>query len=209
MQGVTRKTERFFRPSVRLVLLACAALPWLTGCDTRDNPQAATRSYNAKARKAHQPAEPSRPGAEDPGDMVAAASATKTGPPVEMKFALQQRPEVGQPMDVSIAMIPRSAALESLSASFEATEGLEIVGGAEMPRSDKPVLGTPLRHLVRILPKREGIFAVTVTVNVDSANTRATRTFSIPVIAGDGPSGPAASEAGASKPAARPEATKG
>ncbi|HET9388785.1 MAG TPA: hypothetical protein VFO44_03990 [Steroidobacteraceae bacterium] len=193
-----------------LVLLACAALPWLNGCGSTDNPQAATRSYNAKARKAHQPAEPSRPGAEDLADMVAAASATKTGPPVEMKFALQQRPEVGQPMDVSIAMIPRSATLDSLSASFEASEGLEVVGGAEMPRSDKPVLGTPLRHMVRILPKREGIFAVTVTVNVDSANTRATRTFSIPVIAGDGSPGPAAaSEAGASKPAARPEATKG
>lgn len=210
MQGVIRNISTFFRTSGLLILLACAGIPWLGGCGSQDNPHAATSSFNAKARKAHKLAEPSRPGEENPAEMVAAVSATKTGSPVEMKFALQQRPEVGQPVDISIAMIPTSTALDGVSASFEAKEGLEIVGGADMPRADKPVVGSPLRHILRILPKRDGIFAVTAVVNVEAANARTARTFSIPVIAGKGQSEPAAvSGAEAAKPAVRPEATKG
>ncbi|HEY3785377.1 MAG TPA: hypothetical protein VGL55_08865 [Steroidobacteraceae bacterium] len=165
-------------------------------------------SLNATAHRNQKPAQPGKP---DDGmtDMVAAISATKTGPPVEMKFAVQQRPEVGQPVDVSIAMIATSAALDSVSASFAATEGLDIVGGAEMPQTDKPFPGIPLHHTLRILPKRNGIFAVTAVVSVGSANTRTTRTFSIPIIAGEGMAEPANAGEGSTVPPARPEATKG
>jgi len=46
--------------------------------------------------------------------------------------------------------------------------------------------GTPIRHVVRILPKRDGIFALTAVVSFSESNQDWTRTFSIPVIAGEG-----------------------
>jgi hypothetical protein len=40
--------------------------------------------------------------------------------------------------------------------------------------------------VVKILPKRDGIFALTAVVSFTSANLDSSRTFSIPVIAGEG-----------------------
>jgi hypothetical protein len=105
---------------------------------------------------------------------------------VELKFELHQRPVVGQPVDIDFELIPISANLERVSARFQAEEGLELVGGSNIPQVEKPVEGAPIRHTVTIVPKRDGIFSVSVVVTVDSANQSLTRTFSIPVIAGEG-----------------------
>jgi hypothetical protein len=118
-------------------------------------------------------------------DMVAAASATKSGVPVQLKFELAQRPEVGQPLDVVIAVIP-GPNLERVSAKFEAGEGLELVGGSNVPDVQKPGEGVAIRHTVTVVPKRDGIFSLTAVVSADSANQSATRVYSLPVIAGEG-----------------------
>ncbi len=170
--------------------MAAALLPWLAACGSTDNPSAATSSFNAKARKAHRAMV--KPGEEDLAEMVAAVSAAKSGPPVELKFRLTQRPEIGHPLDLAVILVPDSAAVESVSASFQGSEGLDVVDGAQTTRVDKPTVGAPLRHTIRILPKRDGIFAVTAVVSVGSASETATRTFAIPVIAGEGlPEAPA------------------
>jgi hypothetical protein len=44
----------------------------------------------------------------------------------------------------------------------------------------------PIRHVVKIRAKRDGIFALSVVVSIDQANQDLVRTFSIPVIAGEG-----------------------
>ena len=44
----------------------------------------------------------------------------------------------------------------------------------------------PVRHTLRILPKRDGIFVVSAVVSVDTASESLSRTFSIPLIAGQG-----------------------
>ncbi len=118
--------------------------------------------------------------------MVAAVSASKAGPPIEIRFALPSRPEVGQAMDIDIAVIPRAPVPDSVSVSFQVVDGLEIVDGSQLQRVDNLVDGTPIRHVVRILPKRDGIFALTAVASFVTANQDATRTFSIPVIAGEG-----------------------
>jgi hypothetical protein len=118
--------------------------------------------------------------------MVAAVSSAKAGPPVEMKFALLTRPEVGQVMDLDVAVVPRAPVPESLSVSFQVADGLDIVGGSQLERVDKLEDGTPIRHVVKILPKRDGVFALTAVVSFVEANQDWSRTFSIPVIAGEG-----------------------
>ena len=170
----------------------------LSACGSADNSSSATGSYNAKARKAHKAAA-SAPGAPDLADMVAAVSANKSGPPVEVKFALVQKPEVGQPLELDVAVIPGAPPPDAVSVAFQVTEGLEIVDGADAVKVEKPAEGAPIRRIVKILPKRDGIFAVTTLVTLTNAHESPTRTFSIPVIAGQG----------VPELAAKPEAAKG
>lgn len=167
------------------LLMAALALPGLAACGSADNPTSATSSFSAKARKAHKPLH-AVPGEEDLAEMVTAVSATKTGPPVDMKFRLMQRPEIGQPVELAVILVPGSPALDSVSASFQVSEGLDIVEGAQTAKVEKPAMGAPLRHMLKILPKHNGIFAITAVVAVDSANETSNRTFAIPVISGDG-----------------------
>jgi hypothetical protein len=181
-----RKAEVFFRAGC-LAVMTASLVAGVSGCSSGDKP--AAPSATPASAKAHKPSKavlPAKPGEEDLGDMVSAVSSAKAGPPVEMKFALLTRPEVGQVMDLDVAVVPRSPVPESLSVSFQVVDGLDIVEGSQLGRVDKLVDGTPIRHVVKILPKRDGVFALTAVVSFVVANQDWSRTFSIPVIAGEG-----------------------
>jgi hypothetical protein len=125
-------------------------------------------------------------GEDNLADMVSAVSAAKAGPPVELKFALPTRPEVGQVMALEVAVIPRAPVPTSISASFQVVDGLEVVEGSQLERVGQLVDGKPIRHVVKVLPKRDGIFTLTAVVSFEQANQEWARAFSIPVIAGEG-----------------------
>jgi hypothetical protein len=177
-----RKASTFCRAD-RLVAVACLTLVALVGCGSGGNATSAS-STSSKPHKSKSTA--SKPGEEKIGEMVAAVSSAKAGPPVEMRFSLVSRPEVGQVMEVSVVLIPRAPVPDSFAASFQAAEGLEIVDGAQLDRVEKLVAGEPVRHVLKILPKRDGIFALSAVVTYTQADQDVQRTFSIPVIAGEG-----------------------
>ena len=187
MHGVMRKADVFWRAGW-MAALALGGVLMVSGCSSGDKPAAATSSANAKARKQHKLI-PTAPGEQPLGDMVAAVSASKAGPPVELKFSLPTRPEVGQVMDVEVAVVPRAPVPDNVSVSFQVVDGIDIVDGSQLEQVSNLVDGTPIRHVVKILPKRDGIFALTAVVSFVTANQDASRTFSIPVIAGEGLSG--------------------
>jgi hypothetical protein len=179
-----RNAEVFFRAGWLAILAAGLALG--SGCGSGDPPATATAA-SAKVRKQSKAVlPPAKRGEDDVAEMVAAVGATKVGAPVELKFALVTRPEVGQVTDLQVAVVPHQPVPESLSVSFQVADGLDIVDGAQLDRVDKLVDGTPIRHVVRILPKRDGIFALTAVVSFAASNQDWSRTFSIPVIAGEG-----------------------
>jgi hypothetical protein len=183
-----RKAEVFLRAGC-LAVMTAGLVAGVSGCGSGDKPGATAPTAAPASGKAHKPSKaehPAKPGVEDLGDMVAAVSSAKAGPPVEMKFALLTRPEVGQVMDLDVAVVPRAPVPESLSVSFQVADGIDIVGGSQLARVDKLEDGTPIRHVVKILPKRDGVFALTAVVSFVVANQDWSRTFSIPVIAGDG-----------------------
>jgi hypothetical protein len=180
-----RKAEVFFRPGW-LAVIAAGLVAGVAGCGSGDKPGAAATAASAKAHKQSKAVLSAKPGEEDLGEMVAAVSSAKGGPPVEMKFTLSNRPEVGQVMDLDVAVVPRDPVPESLSVSFSVADGLDIVDGSQLERVDKLVDGKPIRHVVKILPKRDGIFALTAVVSFAVSNQDWSRTFSIPVIAGEG-----------------------
>ena len=178
MFGPCWKKATFWSAAVAVGCLGVA------GCSSGDNsPRAATSV--SKAHKAKKSDAASKPGEENIGDMVAAVSSSK-GPPVELKFALPVRPEVGQVTDIDVALVPSQPVPESVSITFQVVDGLDIVEGSQMERVEKLTAGAPVRHVVKVLPKRDGIFSLTAVVSFTSSNQDSTRTYSIPVIAGQG-----------------------
>jgi hypothetical protein len=151
------------------------------GCSGKD-PGAGTSAANQAHRKAAQTADGLSPG------MVAAVSPPGAGPPtVQVKFELQGHPEVAQPLDVDVVIVPVFGNVERLSGKFTADDGLEVVSGQDIPLAEKPAEGTPMHYTVRVLPKRDGVFTLTATLSVDAAGHSTSQIFSMPVIAGAGP----------------------
>jgi hypothetical protein len=140
--------------------------------------------------------------------MVAAVSAGKGGPPVELKFELRGAPQVGQPLDIDIAVVPDAPTINRLYGRFQAGDGMELVDGGELASVDKPAQGTVIRHVLHVLPKQDGIFTLNAAVSVELADDSVTRTFTIPVIVGDGLADSGAKSDDAGKDAAAGTAPK-
>jgi hypothetical protein len=142
--------------------------------------------------------------------MVAAVAPPGAGPSsVQVKFELQGHPDVAQPLDVDVVIVPLLGNVDRISGKFSADDGLEIVSGQDIPVADKPVEGTPIHDSVKVLPKRDGIFTLTAVLAVDATGRSTTETYSMPVIVGAGLAGvptqalsSAAGDAGAAHPAA-------
>jgi hypothetical protein len=174
------------RTSRRTVLLCTALVVTLgvslAGCGSSSTQASAGASAKKKATHLAQARDPAdRP----PTDMVSAVGAGKSGPPVGLKFELRGLPQVGQPLDVDIAILPDAPTINRIFGKFQAGEGLELVEGGEIPQVEKPAPGSVIRHVVRVLPAKDGIFTLNATVSVDLSDDSLTRVFSIPVMVGD------------------------
>lgn len=128
-------------------------------------------------------------------DMVAAVATSKTDSRVIVKFALRQKPQVGQPTEIDLALIPQMP-LDRVVESFYAEDGVALREGADTITLDRPEPGTPVIHTLTVVPQRDGIFYVNATVLADSEAESVARIYSIPLIAGNGlmtprPSAPA------------------
>jgi hypothetical protein len=133
---------------------------------------------------AHAAAKPMVPGS---ADFVAAVGGGKSAVPVEVRFALRDRPEVGKPVELDVEVTP-TAPLGRLVTSFHAEDGLAIERGGAASETDRPEPGMPLSRALTIVAQHDGIFYVSATVLVDAGADSTARTFTIPVIAGAGAS---------------------
>jgi hypothetical protein len=156
----------------------------LAGCGSSSSDSATTAHTKKKA--VHNSQQSLDPANRSPQDMVAAVSGGKGGPPMELKFELREAPEAGQVVDVDIAVVADSPAIDRIYGQFQAGNGLELVDGSDLPLVEKPAAGSVIRHVVQILPKEDGIYAINATISVDLANASVSRRYSIPVIVGGG-----------------------
>jgi hypothetical protein len=186
MHGAMRISGTFWHGGW-LAVVAAGCLLGASGCGSSDHTGQSTASTaSGKSHKPHKSSAPSKPGEEPLSDMVAAVSGSKAGPPVDLKFSLPVRPEVGQVTDIDVAVVPLDPVPDNVSVSFQVVDGLEIVDGSQLDRVEKLTGGTPIRHVVKILPKRDGIFALTAVVSFTASSQELNRTFTIPVISGEG-----------------------
>ncbi|HYL03812.1 MAG TPA: hypothetical protein VEU54_10400 [Steroidobacteraceae bacterium] len=137
-------------------------------------------------------------------NMVAAVAMTKGATPtVQVKFELGAHPQVGQPLEIAMVVIPTVGTLGQISGQIQGEEGLQVVDGATLPATEKPVLGTPIHHTVSVVPRRDGVYVLTATITSEIGGETQTEAFSIPVIAGNVVPA-AAATASAHPPAAQP-----
>ena len=155
----------------------------LHGCgSSKDSTEAGGKKSASNASRKHV----IEPGNLPPADMVAAVSAGKGGPPVGLKFELRASPQAGQPLDLDFAVLPDAQSIERINAKFQGSDGLDVVDGGDLAAVDKPAQGSVIRHVVRVLPKQDGIYTITAAISVDLASDSITRTFTIPIIVGEG-----------------------
>ncbi len=166
----------------RLGLAVVGTLLGLYGCGSSSGPADPAHSKQ-KGNASQRVVDPSN---RAPEDMVAAVSVGKGGPPVGLKFELRATPQVGQAVDLDLVVLPDAPAIERIDGRVDGSENLTLIEGGDLGAIDKPAQGSVIRHVVRLLPKQDGIFIVTAAVTVTLANDSITRTFTIPVIVGDG-----------------------
>jgi uncharacterized lipoprotein len=163
------------------VLLLCAVVV-VAACSK--DPGSAPAARPATQIKPKAPAAP-RPGAtaaEQTVGMVQAASQGKSQVPVELKYDITQRPKVGQPLDIDLALIAQIAASP---ASIQVT-GADDVSVAPSPNQfDIPAAeaGEVYRETVHVTPNTEGVVLLGVTVLLKHDEIVDQRVFSIPIIA--------------------------
>ena len=149
--------------------------------------------------------------------MVAGVTSVKPGStplPLQLKFDLRERPQVAQPLDVDLVVIPLSGAIDRVFGKVVGEEGLDLASGGDLQEAAKPVEGVPIQYSVKVLPKQDGIYFLTANISVDSGGVISTQTYTMPVIAGQGipdlPTAPApkAPATAASRPAATGSASR-
>lgn len=182
----------------RNLALSAVAAALLAGCGSHSSGGGATQTAaKPVARKTVSAAE------ELSRNMVAAVAANKPSAlPIQVKFGLRDRPHVGQPVDLDLAIVPMSASVDRVSGKIEGEEGLEVVDGAAIAATDHPVEGTPIRQSVKVLPKQEGILTVHAVMTVDAAGQTASEAYAIPLIAAGAAADIPGKTAGPATPAA-------
>lgn len=128
-----------------------------------------------------------KPAVSGAADFVSAIGPEKTALPIEVRFALRNRPEVGKPVELDVQVTP-TGPLGRLVTSFHADDGLAIERGGATSETDRPEPGVALSRALTIVAQRDGLFYVKATVLVDAGADSVASTFTIPVIAGAGAS---------------------
>ena len=172
------------RFGIGAMLLAAAAV---LGCSSKDAPTVEQRRTDWDAKKASSAAAEKMRGIES---FVSAVSSGKPGAPVGIKFDITAKPQAGTPLDIVIGIAAQSESIASLEVYFKASDGLQVLAGAQSARLEKPQPGSPVMHTVRVLAPRDGMYFLSAVALVEGAGDGASlaRTFSIPIIVGTGAS---------------------
>jgi hypothetical protein len=119
--------------------------------------------------------------AELTAGMVDAASQGKAQVPVTLKFDLQQRPVLGQALDINIAVLPQ---IDASAADIQIAGGDGLTVGLPANQIDLPdvVAGQVYRQSINVTPTAEGVLLLNLTILLKHDEITESRVFSIPII---------------------------
>jgi hypothetical protein len=164
------------------VLLLFAVLMAVAGCNKDSGGAPAANAVSHVKPKAPVAPKPGATAAEQTAGMVQAVSQGKSQVPVELKFDIAQRPKVGQPLDINLALI---AQITASPATIQVTgaDDVSVAAGANQFDIPSEEAGEVYRETVNVTPNAEGVVLIGVTVSLKHDETVEQRVFSIPIIA--------------------------
>jgi hypothetical protein len=167
-------------PGARVLLLCAAAA--LGGCNKDSGGAPAANPVPHVKPRPPAAVKPGPTAAEQTAGMVQASSQGKSQIPVELKFELVQRPKVGQPLEINLALIAQISASPA-TIQVNGADDVSVASGAN--QFDIPTLeaGEVYRHTVSVTPNAEGVLLIGVTVLLKHDEAVDQRVFSIPIIA--------------------------
>jgi uncharacterized lipoprotein len=163
------------------VLLLCAAMV-AAACNKDSSSAPAARPVSQTKPKAVAAPAPAATAAEQTAGMVQAAAQGKSQVPVELKYDITQRPKVGQPLDINLALIAQIAA-SSATIQLAGADDLTVPPGANQFDIPSEEAGEVYRETVHVTPNAEGVVLLGVTVLLKHDEIVDQRVFSIPIIA--------------------------
>jgi hypothetical protein len=173
-----------FRPGAAtrvFTVLALAAV--LAACGRGEEEQAAATGTPAAGAPAGGAAVP----AESPDDkrMANAVVTGKTTAPVDLKYDVLAKPDIGQPFEIELAFSPRLPA-DALEVEVTGIPGLTVVSGGAT-RFEGVTGGE--RYVVKALVQADapGIYYANVVAKMVTQLQAEARTFSVPVVVGSVP----------------------
>jgi hypothetical protein len=116
-------------------------------------------------------------------DMVHGVSPGKAAAPVDLKFNLLAKPELGKPLAIDVALIATGAS-ESMTLAVQPAEGLDVDSASSRENFPKSQVGALYHHQISVTPRAEGAFFVNVVVTTVVPGGPQSRSFAIPVLVG-------------------------
>jgi hypothetical protein len=115
--------------------------------------------------------------------MVEAASQGKSQLPIKLKFEMQQRPTLGQPLSIGVAVLPQ---IDASAAAIQVAGGEGLTVMPEANQVDLPAVeaGQVYRQNLKVTPTAEGVLVLNLTVLLKHDEMTESRAFSIPLIVG-------------------------
>jgi hypothetical protein len=163
---------------IRRLLMLCVVA--MLGACHRDSQQAAQPPPVPQRRAPV--AVPRRPAPEEStAGMVEAASQGKSQMPVSLKFDLLQRPIVGQPLEIAIALtaqIPASPATVDVTGA----DGLQLASGVGQIAIPAVEPAQVYRQSIKVTPMAEGVAFLNLNVTLKHDEMTESRLFSVPII---------------------------
>jgi hypothetical protein len=164
------------------VLLLCAAAVAMAACNKDSDSAPAANAVSHIKPKVPVAPKPGATAAEQTTGMVQAVGQGKSTVPVELKFDIAQRPKVGQPLDINLAIIAQIAASPA-TIQVTGADDVSVAPGANQFDIPAEEPGEVYRQTVQVTPNAEGVVLLGVTVSLKHDEIVDQRVFSIPIIA--------------------------
>ena len=112
--------------------------------------------------------------------MVEAVTLGKSNVPVAVKFDLPERPSVGQPLQIVIAIMPQAAGSATLQVT--GSDGLKLAPGDGTVQIPSVEPTQAYRVTIATTPTADGVQLLGLNVSLTHDDVTETRSFSVPVI---------------------------
>lgn len=151
----------------------------LAGCSQDSStPVASTTTTHARARA---PVKKGPSVEELTAGMALAPTVGKSSLPLDVKFELDERPKIGQALEINLALVPQVA---GGPATVQVTDsaGIDAVQGDSEFDVPEVESGEVYRHTLHMTPTADGVLLVNLTVTLKHDEVTDSKAFSVPVI---------------------------